>query len=234
MNATTRNVTRAYRAASEAHRAAGITWYARARDLAEELDSADVERAAAVIAVLSQRTRWDLNVTLARQAYEMTQDYRWHGTAGPNGLLGGQARARIAYDLPVMGLQREKVARLLVDREEPDDVVTGPKIRAFWRTIVDPSDPRAVVVDRHAVDVAVGRVMSDAERGKLLGRKGAYDTVALCYSRAARILSVEYGATLTPAAVQAVTWTYWRETRAHQRAHNVRSNGAGTSGTGTH
>ena len=81
---------------------------------------------------------------------------------------------------------------------------------AFWRTIADPTDPRAVVIDRHAIDIATGRVLGDKVRGLLLSRAGAYDEVCDAYRRAARILSREFGTDLSPAAVQATTWVHWR------------------------
>lgn len=184
----TRNVTSAYRAASTDDRVQGRSWYATARAVAESLDPADPSRAAAVLAVLSPRLSWRKNVEAAQDAY-----------AG--------------RPLRVLGRNAEK-ARLLLAGADPEDVVRGPKTRAFWRTIADPTDPRAVVVDRHAVSVAVGRNLDDAERGALLGKTDGYDSVADAYRRAARILSREYGTALSPAEVQATTWLYWRRERA--------------------
>src|SRR5690242_16785833 len=192
MNATpkpsTRNVAKAYSAASADDRVEGRSWYATARAVAESLDPADPARAAAVIAVLSPRLSWRKNVEAARNAY----------AGRPLRVLGANARK----------------AELVLAGADPEDVVSGPKTRAFWRTIADPTDPRAVVVDRHAVDVAVGCVLGDAARGRLLGRSGGYDAVADTYRRAARLLSREYGTALTPAEVQATTWLYWRRERA--------------------
>lgn len=185
---STRNVTAAYRAASADDRVEGRSWYATARAVAESLDPTDPDRAAAVIAVLSPRLPWRKNVEAARDAY-----------AG--------------RPMRVLGRNAEK-ARLILAGADPEDVVSGPKVRAFWRTIADPSDPRAVVIDRHAVDVACGRVLGDAARGRLLGRTGGYDAVSDAYRRAARTLSREYGTRLSPAEVQATTWLYWRRERA--------------------
>lgn len=184
----TRNVTSAYRAASADDRVEGRGWYATARAVAESLDPSDPARAAAVLAVLSPRLSWRKNVEAAQDAY-----------AG--------------RPLRVLGRNAEK-ARLILAGADPEDVVSGPKTRAFWRTIADPTDPRAVVVDRHAVDVAVGRVLGDAARGALLGKAGGYDAVADAYRRAARILSREYATVLSPAEVQATVWLYWRRERA--------------------
>lgn len=223
---TTPNVLRIFREAFDTERADGREWYRRAHTLAEELarvewqrggvqtdERGDVERAAAVIAVLSPRQSWDRNVALARQAYRLATLAQHKGpyTAG----------LAIRETLPTLTRQREQVARLLVDREDPDDVVSGPKVRAFWRTIADPTDPRAVVVDRHAIDVACGAVLDDATRGRILGRKGGYDTVSRCYARAAKIITAETGEAWSPAEVQAVTWTVWRRAHARHTAANI-------------
>lgn len=218
MNISTRNVTRAYRAATDADREAGQVWYARARVLAADLarrerdhgprvragwaDVTLVERAAGVIAALSPKVSWPRNVRLAEAMYRLYVDRDANGAAKALALPG------------VLGVNAFKAVRILWDGEDPREVLGGPKVRAFWWTIVNPDDPRAVVVDRHAVDVATNRVMTDLERGRLLRPAGAYERVAEVYRRAAVILSAEYGRSITPAQVQATTWTYWRRERA--------------------
>lgn len=209
----TRNVTRVFRAASAEDLSAGRDWYARASRLARELADSlpadhahhgDIDRAAAVIAVLSPRLPWPMNVRVARQAYAIAaRDDFWSTLV-----------MTYTQDLPVLKGNARKAGMLLATTDPTDEIVRGPKVRAFWRTIADPTDPRAVVVDRHAIDVAVGRVTDDPTRGRILGRVGAYDAVAQTYLRAARILSRELGEPITPAEVQAVTWTTWRRTRA--------------------
>jgi hypothetical protein len=179
-----RNITKLYRQATADDRVAGRGWYATAREVAESLDPADPTRAAAVLAVLSPQLSWKRNVTEARNAY-----------AG--------------RPIKTLGRNADKARRILAG-EDPEDVVSGPKVRAFWRTIADPTDPRAVVIDRHAIDIAAGRVLGEKTRGGFLGRAGAYDDVCDAYRRAARLLSKEYGTALSPAAVQATTWVTWR------------------------
>ena len=127
---------------------------------------------------------------------------------------GGQiAEDYFAMTMPTLKDNARKAWRIL-EGEDPEEVLGGPKVRSFYFTITDPSDPRSVVVDRHAVSVAYNRPLSDAEIGKALGRKGAYDSISMLYQRAARIISRELGEVWTPAQTQAAVWTYWRRERA--------------------
>lgn len=195
---TTRNVTRAYRAASADEVAQGVAWYMRAHDLAVELDPGNVTRAAAVIATLSPQASWSRNVASARLAYR----------------LRPRSDVQVFVDgLPTTRVTAVKTHAILTARSDIDPLVHGPKVRAFWASIIDPESDE-VVIDRHAVDVALGRVTDDRTRNLLLKRKGGFEAFALCYRRAAKILST------TPAQVQAVTWVYWRRNHAaHQAAH---------------
>lgn len=185
----TRNITATYRAALVFERVEGKAWYATAREVAVALDPKDPVRAAAIIAVLSPRLPWDRNVKAAAEVYQGIQP----------AVLAGNARKAFAL--------------LECDASEFDEYVKGPKVRAFWHAIVNPSDPRSIVVDRHALDVAAGTVLDDDTRGKLLGRKGAYDDVCRLYVRAAGILSKEFGP-VSPVEVQATTWVAWRRMKA--------------------
>lgn len=209
----TRNITAAFRAATDDDRANGRDWYQRARNLAVQLagdthgvaDEWAVRQAAGVIAALSPRLAWRKNVEYASRAYAL------YFVAGQRHPL--QSRAVWESQMPVLKANARKAWRIL-EGEDPDVVLGGPKVRAFYFTIVSPDDPRAVVIDRHAFDVAAGQVLDDARRGIVLGRKGAYDAVSTLYRRAASIISRETGEHWTPAEIQATTWTYWRRERA--------------------
>jgi hypothetical protein len=181
---STRNITRAYRTATVADRVAGCGWYIAAHQVALGLDSQDPARAAAVIAVLSPLLSWRRNVVEANNVY----------AGRPVRTLGSNAQK----------------ARRIAAGADPEEIVRGPKVRAFWHTIADPAEPRAVVIDRHAIDIAAGCVLGDKLRMSYLSRSGAYDEVSDKYRRAARHLSREFGQHITPAAVQATTWVYWR------------------------
>lgn len=184
---TTRNVTRAYRAADAETRAAGERWYPDALALARELDPHNVPRAAGVIAALSPRLQWTANARAARRAY---------ADGHASGVLGCNARK----------------ADAILAGAVPLTVLRGHKVRAFYACIMAAGATDAVAVDMHAYDVAVGYVATDRERDRALARVGGYEAVARCYVRAARILSRELGRTVYPAEVQAVTWCHWRAT----------------------
>lgn len=216
----TRNITSAFRLATDGDRAIGHGWYARARDLAEQLateytagnghySEEELKAAAGVIAALSPRLAWRKNVEYAKFAYMVHGDLPHLDNADDPGV----AEAYFAGMIPTLNANARKAFRIL-NGEDPDVVLGGPKVRAFYFTIVNPTDPRAVVVDRHAIDIAFGQVLNDQSRGLALGRKGAYDAVSSLYRKAAVILSRELGEIWSPAQVQATTWTYWRRERA--------------------
>lgn len=194
-----RNVTAAFRKSTPDDRIAGLSWYSTAREVAAVLDPDNPVKAAAIIAVLSPKLSWPKNVEAAQNIY-----------AG-RPVMGA------------LGLNITKAKRIMAGGvgNQPEDVLSGPKVTAFWHTIAHPDDPRAVVVDRHAVAVAAGRVLDDATRNKFLRRKSNHDEVVACYQRAATILTRETGQTWTPAAVQATTWEYWRRERADAYHGNV-------------
>lgn len=198
MRATTPNILRVLDSASESEWNEGMEWYATARALAVELSEGvngggDIERAAAVIAILSPMKEWEQNKRLAIKAYR------------DGGLTGGTFRNAVV-----------KVNKLLVERvADIDGVVTGPKVRAFWRGIVTGGATDIVTIDRHAFDVAIGKRLTDDER--VIGIK-KYRECERAYIRAAR----DRG--MSAAQVQAITWTVWRNRYKYARARNVATN----------
>ncbi len=177
-------IVRVYESATEDQLRRGAEWYERARCFAEELDPGNVDRAAAVIAALSPRCSWERNVRLARRAYAT-------GTA--TGGLGWSCKA----------------ANRILSGEPADEVLAGFKVRAFRTLIADPTNRTVVCVDRHAVNVAVGRTLAtpDRERWFPLRTGAQYERFARAYRRAARKVGC------SPAQVQSVTWIVQRELR---------------------
>lgn len=187
---STAKILKTYRAATDDQIGRGTSWYADAHSLALALDPKNPRRAAGVIAALSPMMPWERNVTLAVRAY---------ADGAASGALGTSVTA----------------ANRILAGEDPEDVLRGPKVRAFFATIADPTGTDAVVVDRHAFDIALGRP-TDNDTRRALERKGVYEAFAAAYRRAARTIGV------APSQVQAVTWVVHRETAVRCAAANRR------------
>jgi hypothetical protein len=176
----TRRLIRLFESATDEELAYGLTWYGEAHDEAEAIAQANdrqLHQVAGVIAALSPRTSWPDNLRKTRQLLETGDTY---------GLTNG----------------RDKAKRIL-DGEDPLDVLSGNKTRAFYDNLADPVNSTEVTVDAHAYDAAIGFVAGDRQR-KALERKGEYERVADMFRSAARYLGV------APHVAQAVIWTVWR------------------------
>ena len=176
-----------YMSADDVTIADGRSWYVRAHAIACELAPGDPATGAGVLAALSPQMGWLRNVALARE-YVAT-------SKAPKGITGDNA------------LKAEKI---LSGAFSPLEILGGDKVRAFYACIIDPGNVESVCIDRHAFDVAVGRVTSDETR-KALRRVGVYDAFAAAYREAARILSELFGETILPSQVHVVTWVVWRK-----------------------
>lgn len=118
--------------------------------------------AAAVVAVLSPRLEWGLNMRYAETF-----------------LATGNA--------PTFFSTLVKLRRLVAG-ETLADVQNGRKVASFYANILDPRRSDLVTVDRHAVDIATGS--DDDSSRRILNRKGAYDAVEAAYVEAAEIVGL--------------------------------------------
>lgn len=160
----------------------GRTWYQVAHDTASMLADGDVKVGAGLLAALSPQTAWWLNVELACEAYE-----------------SGNARRHTKDSCG-------KANKIMAGIDPTEVLPMGRKTGHFYRAILDPTDPDAVCIDRHAHDVAVGVPYGDWSRG--LSTQSRYDLIADCYREAARQLGE------IPSVVQATTWVVWRDSLA--------------------
>lgn len=168
------NILSTWRRASKDQRKRGKEWYPTANQLADLLSEGNTRVGAAVIAALSPQKSWEENQRLAREC------------------IDGNMRGHFADAL-------DKVRRILAG-EDPEDVLPmSHKTGMFFRCIADPTDPEAVVIDRHAHDVAVGERYGE-RRDRGLSNPTRYATLAHAYREAARKLRK------LPQEVQAVTW----------------------------
>jgi hypothetical protein len=153
-------------------------WYRSAHQLADMLSEGNVQQGAGVIAALSANKAWYLNQRLARDAFN------------------GNIHGHVANAL-------EKVAKIMTGTDPAEVLPMGLKTGNFYRCILDPEDSEAVVIDRHAHDIALGRPQGDRERG--LQSKGRYAVLSLAYRNAAAKLGI------LPSVLQATTWIVWTE-----------------------
>ncbi len=154
----------------------GANWYDETHALALELSPGNIWRGAGVIAAFSPLKQWPLNVRLARNAFD-------------TGIASGHTMPNNA-----------KVQAIL-DGSHPLDVMKGDKTRAFCAAIADPHNSTIATIDRHAHDIADGRVWTEATRK--IGKR-VFREMAESYT----IASNELG--FSVAQTQAITWVIWR------------------------
>jgi len=168
------NIIRAFESATPDQEKRGRDWYWTAHEIAEFMSEGNVRAGAGVIAALSAQKAWSLNLRMAEQAF---------ATGEPS----GHTQDAIT-----------KAAKILAGADPADVLPMTSKTGMFFRTILEPDDPDAVVIDRHAHDVAVGIRYGNRDRG--LSNRTRYATLAHAYREAARILGE------LPSTVQAITW----------------------------
>lgn len=169
-----RNVISTWCAATPDQLRCGRTWYSAAHDLASLITDGRPRAGAGVIAALSANKSWSQNRRLACRAYE-------------TGVPIGHTRNVLA-----------KVNRIMQGTDPEKVLPASRKTGMFFRCIADPCDPDAVVIDRHAHDIAVGELYGQRDRG--LGSARRYALLSHCYREAALRLGE------LPSTVQAVTW----------------------------
>jgi hypothetical protein len=181
-----RNVTRVFRAATDAQRDAGLNWYADALKISEAYGAAygvTTRQAAGVIAALSPLNSWGANLSLAARFLE----------------AGGLSAGYLG-----VGLRK---ANLILAGKDPESLLTSLKVGAFFQCIVTGGQTDAVCVDRHAFSIA--HYSRTVHVPSLTATR--YNAIADTYRNAARILSKTQGQAVSAPEVQAVTWVAWRE-----------------------
>lgn len=156
-----RRLLAAYGEASAADQAAGLAWYDRAHEAAKAILPDDPSRAAGVIAALSPRAHWRVNLTWAATLVEAAE----RGDDGPPPVHTRQMRAQ---------------AWRIALGEAPLDVLNGPKVRAFFSNITGD-------LDQVTVDVWAARAAG--HDGPYLTAR-TYALVAQAYREAAAILEL--------------------------------------------
>jgi hypothetical protein len=170
-------------------------WYDGAHSICADIATDtgyETSQVAGVLAAFSPQTGWSENIRLARQACESDRSDR----------ISGHTTNACA-----------KVSKILFAGRAPEEVLGGRKVRSFYRNVLHPDVPGAVTVDRHMIDLLVGR--RGAVNDRVLERIGAYNYAAALIRGAAR----EAG--ILPNQLQAVVWLAWRLEHNVSEHHNV-------------
>jgi hypothetical protein len=193
-DAMVRRILATYRRATPAELAGGRDWYATAQDAAGEIYPERPDIAAGVIAALSPRAQWNVNLRWARAVVHAAR------TGGPCPRVHTETMRAIAWSIAT-------------GEQSYSDALKGPKTSRFARAI-DPTvaDLSQVTCDAWAARTAEG---ADSPSHNYNGAKAPtgrrYALIERAYQRAAEILAAE------PAHVQAVCWLR-EQTESRSRA----------------
>jgi hypothetical protein len=212
---SSKNIVDAYDKASPEEKAQGMRWYADAHTLAKAIGGGDVTKGAGLLASYSPQSAWPVNMFNAARAMELGR------AIGPGeGMITGSMQHHAEKAMNGLGTD-ENFGK------------GAPKIRAFARLIEhggdEPGDTEGqVVLDRHAMSVAMGVRLAKTESDKApIDKERYYQHVADQYRIAALEIS-RRGTPVTPHQVQAITWL--RQQRAN--AVEDKAGGVGHGGKG--
>ena len=184
------NIIAVYNRASAENIRWGLMWYPTAHRQALAMGGGrawHLERNAGIIAALSPLNGWKNNLRKAREVVSKRGNIVVE-KGKPNGIG--------------LGKNVEKAVRIYRG-EDPLNVLSGDKVTAFYRTILNPWGDIDPVIDRHAFDIAVGERTDDKRRGAL-SRAGVYAEFAAAYREAAKVAGIG------SSQMQAITWEQWR------------------------
>jgi hypothetical protein len=193
-NAMVRRITRMYRKATPAEYAAGVEWYRVAQDAAAQIYPERPDIAAGVIAALSPRAQWAVNLRWARAVVHA---------------------ARTGQECPAVHMRTMRAIAwdIATGERTYTEALKGPKTSRFAAAI-DPTvaDLSRVTCDAWAARTAEGKNSpSHNANGAVAPTGQRYLRIERAYQRAAQILGQD------PAIVQAVCWLR-EQTEARSRA----------------
>jgi len=189
------NILKVYTQTSDEDR---YDWYMVAnswcRDVASQYDL-PVEKVCGVVAALSPVKTWEQNLVVAEQ------------------LLSTGEAGHIKQFV-------DKAKRILSEAQTTDDILkilNGNKIKNFYLSILNPHYEHTVVIDRHALSVALGYWVSDEDYRGITNIQ--YTFFLNCYRLAALKKNIK------PNIMQSSTWVVWRRIKKEiGRNESVNSN----------
>ena len=171
-------------------------WYASARVYADSITTHNlsVSHTAGIISGLSPQKLWEHNKQLAKEFIAFDK-------CGHMGECVKKARAI------------KNVSELYPDSADIEiwDILNGNKTQRFYWCIKYPLSRKYVVVDRHSLSVALGRVATDKEMSMT---DKHYQFFEDCYKRTADELGI------IPSYLQSVTWEAWIRLKKEKKVGN--------------
>lgn len=177
------NIWRALLCASDLEIMEGMNFYEGAHGLCRMLAkvyNTSPSHVAGIYAALSPMNTWDTNVANILNVLRHT---KWLLSLDMDN-WSRQAIARHSDFKPrvnTTNINRDK-ALAIAAGNEPDQVLAGRKVRAFWQAIANPSDLSPIPVDRHLICLAIGRkITSNQELRSLAGNRDIYSRIESAY-----------------------------------------------------
>lgn len=181
------NVLTVYNQATKDEMRAGLGWYFDANDEASRLadeHKLTMLQTAGIIAALSPGLRWENNIEAAERVIE--------GKA-----LDG---------LHVRWYDGVRKAKRILKGHNPDVVLNGNKVKAFYACILNPDNEVTCCIDGHAFAIWQGRRVTIDNVPNLTDR--LYHRIASSYVEVAKLVKI------SPCQLQAITWVTWRRIHA--------------------
>jgi len=185
-----RNIVDTYNNASESSIAEGKVWYSQANHIAWQitklLDSKDIRVGAGIIAALSPQMDWGENVTEALRF--VSEGYSIKQTRANN-----------------------VKAKRISEGEDPDTVLGGLKVTAFYHAILEPFGNDSPVVDSHGQAIYYGKPVSKRDKNRAFSNPRVMRRIQTSYKLASKKLGVHHH------VVQAVTWVQHRKNKGYTK-----------------
>jgi len=181
-----RNIVSAYHEASTASHSEGQQWYVDAHGIAKQvsamLNTQDVRVGAGILSALSPQMEWGDNVTEAIKL--VTTGHSTKQTQANN-----------------------DKAILIAQDQNPEEILGGEKVTAFYHAILNPTGQDKPVIDRHAITVYYGKAVTKQQLSRVFSSKKVMQRIQSAYIRAGRELGQHYN------VVQATTWVQHRKNK---------------------
>jgi hypothetical protein len=220
-----------------------IHWYLVAHEGAVQTaftGGVSLRQGVGIVAALSPQMDWDSNIAIAK-FYTKTL----HDDLAANSPLAREHDSRkVAHQLRLIASRAKPIAEgrykktgepMLADvsnddniekavrifrGEDPDVVLGGHKVRSFFNSIAQPTDPDDVTIDTHMV-AAGARLLITANSPYMKPMFNGPTSTALnvagtygIFADAVRQVARAHG--LLPSQLQAIIWTHWQTTDSHR------------------